>query len=50
MCFPFGHHPIFDVTIPVKRFKQFPLNIVYQSMSNIHVHEIIKMDHIIQQV
>jgi hypothetical protein len=40
MCFPFGHHPILDMIIPIKRFKRSLPNIVYQLMSNIHVDEI----------
>ncbi len=29
MCFPFSHHPIFNVTILVERFERSPPNIVY---------------------
>jgi hypothetical protein len=40
MCFPFNHHPIPNMIILVEIFKWFPLNIVYQPMLSIHVHEI----------
>ncbi len=34
MCFPFGHHPNFDMTIPIE------IQMVYQPMLNNHVDEI----------
>jgi hypothetical protein len=40
VCFPFGHHPILDMTILIERLKRFPPNIVYWPMLNIHVDEI----------
>jgi hypothetical protein len=40
LCFPFGHHPILNMIIPIERFKQSPPNIVYWLVSNINVDEI----------